>query len=624
MEKNYLLSASALLLVGSVAAQSFNTVEGYAVQKEQKINTDPIKNSIYSNTQAQTRAAGDTIWMDGFDNAGDWNEIVPIGQTGLNSTVNGWSIGSTNNSWANFQVMSTNLPYARFVNNDITAGTQVAAGPFIFEYTGVIPDLTGVPAPHLEWNQYGAKFVTTQEIQISTDGGTTWQTAGSNADIPPLTGAGGDPYPNTQIRRFNITNIVNQNPANIQIRLFWDGAQNGPNMNYGEYAWFIDNVRIVEGESDDLTMLSFQHSSNTEGYVYSKMPLNHITSQVFGAEVQNNGANDQTNSLLNVDVIGNAYLESSTAGVTINSPQTDSLVVSNAFTAPATLANYDIKGYVSSDNVLSNNDDDTLTKQLEVTEFIYATDYGAPTGSFFNWANNVGNASIGNVYEIVADDQFWGVDIGLSSATVNDGNDGNILTFDVRKFNTTTQEFDYVDGKSDYIVQVSDFGNIITLTLDNPVQVTAGDLILVTAGNFGENSEVAINMAGKALPGTVLGYNDQSQLISLAEPDFPVVRLNFDPSLSTSNIEEETKNLSIAPNPFNGKATVEYSINNTQEVSFKVTDLTGKVVFEKDLGSQNAGTHNIEIDAANLAEGTYLYSVITDGKATTKRMVVSK
>lgn len=607
-------------------AQQFHAIEGYSVDKKElhtgniDENTKPVVNN-----NAGNRAPGDTVWIDGFDNAGDWSFIPPAGQTGLDPNSNGWSIGSANNSWANFQTMSTSLPYARFVNLDPTANptTHVEDGPFIFEYANTI-DLTGVPAPHLEFEQYGARFVTTQEIQISTDGGATWQTASANSDIAPLTAAGGSAYPNTQTRRFNITSIVSGNPANVQIRLFWDGAMNGQNMNYVEYAWFLDNIRIVEGEQHDLKLASFEHGTTTEGYVYSKFPLDQISPNSFGGRVENNGGDDQTNTQLNVDVIGNAYLESSVMGFTLNSGDTDSLEVTNAFTPPSTIGTYDIKGYVTSDNALTNNDDDTLTKSIEVTEFIYGTDYGPVTGSFTDWSNNNGQASLGNVYEIVNDDQFWGVDVGIAGPSVNTGNESNLLFVEVQKYNDNTQEFEFLAVSQDYNLVTGDMGNVITILFDNPVQVTAGDLLLVVATHYGGAGVVGIQMAGQGIQGTVLGYNDQSQLISLIDPDYPVVRINFDESLGNEDLSIQSKDLNISPNPFNNTASIEYGINATQDVSLKITDLTGKVVYEKEMGTQNAGTHTIDLDATNFAEGTYLYSIITNGQATTKRMVVTK
>jgi len=54
-----------------------------------------------------------------------------------------------------------------------------------------------------------------------------------------------------------------------------------------------------------------------------------------------------------------------------------------------------------------------------------------------------------------------------------------------------------------------------------------------------------------------------------------------------------------------------------------VYDLQGKKVQQVDITAR--GKQTVKVDAANLAEGMYLYSLIADGKVVeTRRMIVEK
>ena len=85
----------------------------------------------------------------------------------------GWSIGTETNSWNGGLDgdMGTEGNFARFKNGNTT--DFIEAGGFTFTYDGSI-DLTGVPAPHLEFSQFGAIFFEVQSVEISTDGGDSW------------------------------------------------------------------------------------------------------------------------------------------------------------------------------------------------------------------------------------------------------------------------------------------------------------------------------------------------------------------------------------------------------------------------------------------------------------------
>jgi hypothetical protein len=78
------------------------------------------------------------------------------------------------------------------------------------------------------------------------------------------------------------------------------------------------------------------------------------------------------------------------------------------------------------------------------------------------------------------------------------------------------------------------------------------------------------------------------------------------------------------PNPFNPSTSINFSIPNKANVSLKVFDLLGSQVAELVNGEIEAGSYNIEFNAANLPSGIYFYKIQSDNFSETRKMVLLK
>ncbi len=78
------------------------------------------------------------------------------------------------------------------------------------------------------------------------------------------------------------------------------------------------------------------------------------------------------------------------------------------------------------------------------------------------------------------------------------------------------------------------------------------------------------------------------------------------------------------PNPFNPVTTISYSIVNPGNVTIKVYDILGTMVKELYNGFQSTGNHSIQLDAANLSSGIYLYELVSNGNRIIKKLSVMK
>ncbi len=78
------------------------------------------------------------------------------------------------------------------------------------------------------------------------------------------------------------------------------------------------------------------------------------------------------------------------------------------------------------------------------------------------------------------------------------------------------------------------------------------------------------------------------------------------------------------PNPFNPTTTIEYTLNETSDVTLEVFNMTGQRVAVLENGSRSAGTHTISFDASSLASGVYMYRLQAGNTVLTRKMTLIK
>jgi len=78
------------------------------------------------------------------------------------------------------------------------------------------------------------------------------------------------------------------------------------------------------------------------------------------------------------------------------------------------------------------------------------------------------------------------------------------------------------------------------------------------------------------------------------------------------------------PNPFNPSTNISFTIPNNSKVSLKVYDMLGKEVALLVNEYRPAGRYEVKFSAANLASGTYIYRLQSDGFSESKKMTLIK
>ncbi len=95
---------------------------------------------------------------------------------------------------------------------------------------------------------------------------------------------------------------------------------------------------------------------------------------------------------------------------------------------------------------------------------------------------------------------------------------------------------------------------------------------------------------------------------------------------NNGNIPDEYKLHQNYPNPFNPETNIKFDLPVSGDISLKVYNQLGKEVAELSNGYRTAGSYDVSFNADKygLASGVYFYKLITEKKAFTKRMVLSK
>lgn len=96
------------------------------------------------------------------------------------------------------------------------------------------------------------------------------------------------------------------------------------------------------------------------------------------------------------------------------------------------------------------------------------------------------------------------------------------------------------------------------------------------------------------------------------------------PSLTSTEDTEYLAGLKAYPNPTTDVFTLEYNLLESSDVNMSLTDITGRVVENKQFSNLPTGTFRTDFDTNGLADGVYLYNVRVGNKNHTGKIIVSQ
>jgi hypothetical protein len=230
------------------------------------------------------------------------------------------------------------------------------------------------------------------------------------------------------------------------------------------------------------------------------------------------------------------------------------------------------------------------------------------------WYDTPGNLPDGHVYSIAIDDQdnkWIGTEGGLTKF------DGTNLT----TFNTSNSDLpDNIvgtiridDNGKKWIgtgggVAVFDDTNWKVYNKSNSALANDGIKdILIDSDN---NKWIATYNSGL----TIFREGGVSDEIMPIIQNTPVSKIDIPKYLKSE--------ISIKPNPVNSVVEVNYALNLDGNVSFRVTDLTGRPVMSVSIGYQTSGVHYYQLNLEDHTDGLYFITVYSNGEAATTKLIV--
>ncbi len=138
---------------------------------------------------------------------------------------------------------------------------------------------------------------------------------------------------------------------------------------------------------------------------------------------------------------------------------------------------------------------------------------------------------------------------------------------------------------------------------------------------FGSDSDTGYDVALQS-DGKIVMVG--SSLNASMNSDFAVVRYNNTINTGINTIDNQTSEIKIYPNPFANSTTISFSIPQTQKVSFKIVDVSGRLVSTLSDKIYEAGENKLVWNAEELNAGVYFLQIQTAENLQTKKLIVTK
>jgi tetrahydromethanopterin S-methyltransferase subunit F len=267
------------------------------------------------------------------------------------------------------------------------------------------------------------------------------------------------------------------------------------------------------------------------------------------------------------------------------------------------------------DEVPTNNTIADLT--FGVTNYIYARDNNVFAGTT---SNGTTGFEVGNLFDIWADQTLKGISVRLAGGT-NGTTVGTEVYAKIYSIDAAGG-FAFLEETAPLTVASNNLNTILNMVLLNPTNLVAGQTYLAVVGSFAGGLQVSNAGTSDEQTSFFLDGNDISVIANLFyTTSTPVVRLNFDPILSVNENTTQVIDAVIYPNPTSSTSTVEFNLVNASEVTISITDLSGKIVSERNLGQLNAGANATEINTTSFNAGVYYVTIASNGSSVTKKLI---
>ena len=432
-----------------------------------------------------------------------------------------------------------------------------------------------------------------------------------------------DATDNPSLLEFDITASAGGQET-VYVRFRWSGT-------WG-YSWEIDDIKLYDTPENDTRIdnyLSYTDYERSGYYEYGAWAQSQIPADLTAAaKVYNVGYSDQLNVHLDVTAAGTT---NSSDGITLTYASADTLGVPYATSG---LGMVEVEYMLIADQVDENPENNTAMQSFEVTDLSWGRDDGTPTAA--SPTDGTVDYIALSLFDIVEDVVIYAIDVAIMDGSETgtsvithlfDGTDEDFLTDQLGGLIQSTDEFDLIAGNTNAVGEP--VATWYTFVFDEPYMAAAGDWLGAGFEHYG-GSNVQYGESKFTADQTAFTYGPfgaGSAYDWYYTNEVPMVRLNLNPNAVNTISEEDVSTTGFQmypsyPNPTNGVTRVQFRLDRASDVNFEVRDITGKIVYTVDMGTQAPGYNSISVDASEFASGVYTYTLSVDGERATDRLMV--
>lgn len=523
------------------------------------------------------------IWSESFDSPTGWSEIT---STKSGGSKNDWLIGQgcgqtiTGSTRLVGQISGSGSAACDYVKDNSAAGIIIYKTVDATNYHDIRVEF--------DWMAQGVANQDYGNLVYSTNGGSSWTSVGSN-----LSGGG-----------YSVNSGSETLPASLDGTSFiigWRWLDNNDNTQV-QPALAVDNIVVYgqttgDGVADAVSDTDSQYLGPFET-VYFRDAANEII-----AVIENTSSHDYGCTDVTVDRAGTSTSE-------FWSTNTDQYLMSKTvFVTPTTnnaSGSYNITLYYT---------------QAEVDGWLAAT-----TNSITDLTLAKTSVAINTINSSTPVD--YSPEVGLSNSTASFGTDYAI---------TAT----FTTGFSGFGAGNPGAAPLPLTLLSFNAKTVADDVRLDWTSSLEENTDVieiehsidgkefykigVVEAAGNS--NEPLDYNFTHKGVSYGQHYYRLKTIDQDGSFEYSWVESAFQNksdfeiISLYPQPAEENITLNYTLDNNEEVGIVIINLLGRLVYENQLsGSEGVGSANINL--SNFNKGVYIISLSNKGRVKTRRIVI--
>jgi hypothetical protein len=599
-------------------------------------------------TPTGLKGGGDIFWKEEFD----WQDstsqlgwLLPTGWTLEDPTDIGY-----NWHWANDTLKGV------YTNEPPLASTSVANGFLalnldgynqdIGDYNNYIPVDNSIISPPIDCSGRASVLVRVEQnfrywseadmtFEVSNDNGVHWASYDMKMGTLYSERVGHVPAGGKVDLYINITDVA-AGMSNVQFKITWKNAR--------LYYWMIDDIAFMEGWENDLQMLYYEAdydngTQDKEGFFYA-VPKEQISGYNMMGIIRNFGNADQANTHFNVKVMkNNEYIFDQNSD-----PVYLSTLITDTFKMQQQFVPEDFGHYRMDFSALMNNEDEIpadnyASLPFNITDSVYSRCDDTAEVNFSTWGwytyGHEGD-QMGTWYTFKNDVEVNSISCYISSADILSTFRFVLLGYNAEEDNTfELLSSDYQDMDSTILKN-----HWVTLPLIKDGEgefLKAGDSYMACI-EFWNNMdfEEAYNSNRYAIgsdrsdfypSGKCWFFQTEVGEWWSSGSDLFMIRMNLNDhsNLVDGSIARPVTGTDLYqnyPNPVRSATTISYTLGEASDVRLVIRDITGRVVWHSEFSGQEAGKHQVDLDAGNFAPGTYFYTLTGGSFSKTLPMTV--